>query len=262
MPTMKLLFVALLFVASAALAASSEEIIRLPSGEGAVLPYLLSTDGDREYTLAAILFNGGYGEVGLLSRCSPSPGANFLVRSRQLFVDRGVATAVIDVPSDNRMMSDSFRMSRRHMDDVAAVLRDLRARLPQAKIFLVGTSRGTVSAAYAGAALGGEVAGVVLSSSMFNAPRDGAGLAGFDYARIAAPLLFVHHAADDCRYTPYAAAASLGQRYALITVHGGKPPRSGPCDPFHAHGYFGKEAETVEAISAWMAGRPYAKVIE
>jgi hypothetical protein len=45
-------------------------------------------------------------------------------------------------------------------------------------------------------------------------------------------------------------------------VKGGKPPQSGPCDPFAAHGYFGKEAETVDAIAAWMLKKPFAKEIE
>jgi hypothetical protein len=48
----------------------------------------------------------------------------------------------------------------------------------------------------------------------------------------------------------------------LISVTGGKPPESGPCDPFAAHGYFGKEAETVDAIAGWMLKNPFAKNIE
>jgi hypothetical protein len=48
----------------------------------------------------------------------------------------------------------------------------------------------------------------------------------------------------------------------LISVTGGKPPESGPCDPFAAHGYFGKEAETVDAIAGWMLRKPFAKDIE
>ena len=262
MPLLKLLLAVVLLSALAAVAETTEEVIRLPSADGAVQPYLLSRERDRDYHLAAILFTGGAGELGLLTRGIPSPGANFLVRSRQLFVDQGIATAVIDAPSDQRTMNDSLRMGGRHQDDVAAVLRDLQLRLPKVRVFLVGTSRGTVSAAYVGAALGSEPSGVVLSSSLFIASREGAGLSGFDFSRIAAPLLFVHHAEDSCRFTPYAAAARLGEHYPLITVRGGTSPRSGPCEPFNAHGYFGREAETVKAIAGWMAGKPYAKMIE
>ena len=64
------------------------------------------------------------------------------------------------------------------------------------------------------------------------------------------------------RRTPYREAQRLGSRYPLITVHGGKPAESGPCEPLSNHGYFGKEAETVDAIAAWMLEKPYAKDIQ
>ena len=76
------------------------------------------------------------------------------------------------------------------------------------------------------------------------------------------PLLLVHHADDGCAATPYHDAARLGA--ALSADHasqGGKPPESGPCDPLAPHGFFGKEAETVDAIAAWMLGKPFAKEI-
>lgn len=243
----------------------AEEIIQLPSANGATLPYLLSADlpaaGGTAKT-AAILFNGGEGVIGLSEKGIPQPGANFLVRTRSLFVARGIPVALIDVPSDSRGMSDRFRMSQRHFDDIAAVADDLQKRFPGTRLFLIGTSRGTVSAAYAGAALGSRLAGVVLTSSLFNSTRDGSGLAGFDFSDIKVPLLFVHHVDDACRFTPYHAARSLSEKYPLISVKGGKEARSGPCDPFHAHGYFGKEEATVNAIADWMTGKPYPAVIE
>ena len=179
-----------------------------------------------------------------------------------MFAARGVPVAVVDVPSDKRGMSDGFRMSQRHAADVAAVADDLAGLFPGRRLFLVGTSRGTVSAAYAGVAVGPRLAGVVLTSSVFNAARDGAGLSGFDFGRIGVPLLFVHHVDDACRVTPYQTAKSLSDRFPLITVRGGNEPISGPCEPFAAHGYFGREEATVDAIVNWMLGRPYPRQIE
>ena len=85
---------------------------------------------------------------------------------------------------------------------------------------------------------------------------------GFDYGEIRSPLLFVHHREDSCEHTPYASAAKLAPRYELISVSGGRPAESGPCEPFHAHGYFGREAQTVDAIAAWMLKQPFPKQIE
>ena len=72
----------------------------------------------------------------------------------------------------------------------------------------------------------------------------------------------MHHQEDGCEHTPYASAARLAARYPLVTVTGGKPPESGPCEPFAAHGYFGREAQTAAAISAWILKRPYSQHID
>jgi pimeloyl-ACP methyl ester carboxylesterase len=235
--------------------------VRLPSHGDAALPYLRSADDTREPFALAVLFNGGGGTVGLLSRGIPNPGANFLVRSHSIFNALGVATAVIDVPTDVEAMSDPFRMSARHAEDVRAVVRDMQRRFGERPVFLVGTSRGTVSAAYAGAALGDGVAGVVLTSSVLNATRGGVGLAGFDYASIRSRLLFVHHADDQCVATPYWMALRVTSGRDLVTVRGGDPPRSEPCEPFSPHGYLGVEEPAVRAIVRWMQGEAAPKSV-
>jgi pimeloyl-ACP methyl ester carboxylesterase len=230
-----------------------EELVQLPSAADARLPVLVSRDDGKPPAVAAVLFNGGGGAVGLLQRI-PRPGGNFLVRSRALFAARGVVTAVIDVPTDLSSMSDAYRMGPRHADDVRAVVGELKRRFPGLPVYLVGTSRGTVSAAYAGAALGDAVAGVVLTSSVFNATRGGAGVSGFDWNSIHSRLLFVHHADDACQATPYFMARRVASGRTLVSAHGGDAPRSDPCEAFSAHGYLGIEAAVVDAIVQWMRG--------
>lgn len=264
MALMRALLVVFLHVLLSA-PASGEEIVQLPSADGAILPYLLSADLPTAATkpqTVAILFNGGAGVVGLNEKGIPQPGGNFLVRWRRSFAARGIPVGLIDIPSESRGMSDSFRMSQRHFDDIASVANDLQKRFPDSRLFLIGTSRGTVSAAYAGAALASRLAGVVLTSSLFEAPRDGSGLSGFDFAVIKTPLLFVHHVDDGCRYTPYYAARSLAEKCPLISVKGGRAADSAACEPFSAHGYFGKEKETINAIADWMFGNHYPNSID
>jgi hypothetical protein len=57
------------------------------------------------------------------------------------------------------------------------------------------------------------------------------------------------------------AAERLAARHDLVSVSGGKPPESGPCDPFSAHGFFGVEGPTVDAIAGWMLNRPFPKQV-
>lgn len=252
-------FAACSFNALSAFAATSAELVTLPVRDGVSEAYLLVVDKAAPVEQVVILFSGGSGQV-RLRPVSTTPAyaerGNFLVRTRYLWAEGGFAAVVVDVPSDHQGsgLDDNFRLSRTHADDIGKVIADLKTRFPKAPVTLIGTSRGTVSAASIARYLPGEVGKVVLSSTLFNAGGGGVGLAGFDYGAIKAPLLFVHHADDGCGVTPYSGAKRQASNYPLITVRGGKPAESGACDPLAAHGYFGKEAETVNAIKSWIRG--------
>ena len=254
--------VALLLLASTG--SRAEELVSLNTRENVTQSYLLAYNKGETYRAVAILFSGGAGHIGLKQSAGgvSVSSDNFLVRSRDKFVSGGVAAAVIDGPSDFSRMTDAFRMSSMHSADVAAIITDLKKRFPDAKVYLIGTSRGTVSAAYSGLALGDQISGVILTSSVFNTNRAGGGVSGVDFSKIKVPLLFVHHREDACNVCPYAGAQRLSSQFPLISVIGGLPPQSGPCDPLSNHGYLGKEAETVAAITNWIAGKPYEKDIK
>ena len=175
---------------------------------------------------------------------------------------------ILDNPTDQQAgegMSDDFRESAAHVTDIRAVRAELQKRYPGLPVFVVGTSRSTLSAAHLARSLPGELKGAVLTSSLFysgTGPRARQVLASYRWEEIRVPLLFVHHQDDSCAATPYREAARLAARYPLITVHGGKSPESPPCEPYNNHGFYGKEAETVDAIAAWMLGKPYPKAVQ
>ena len=247
--------------------AAAQEIVTLPTREGVTQSFLLETPKENKPAAAAVLFPGGNGSIRLRAEKGEikfGPG-NFLVRARQSFVEGGVAVAVMDAPSDEcRGMDDRFRLGDKHAIDAAAVVADLKKRFDNVPVFLVGTSRGSISAAATGAALGASVSGVVLTSTVYLGSRSGPGLSGFDYSRISAPVLLAHHAEDSCSVTPYREAQKLAEsrRYPLITVKGGLPATSDACEAFSAHGYLGKEKEIVEAIVNWMLKKPYRENID
>jgi hypothetical protein len=253
-----------LALALAAGPAFAEDIVILPTRGSVTQSYLLSAPEGSKARGVAILFPGGPGKVDLereTGRTSPDRG-NFLVRSRQLFARNGIAAAVVDAPSDQPQgMDDTFRLGNAHAEDIDKVIADLKRRFPALPVFLVGTSRGTVSAAAIGKHAGKTVEGVVLTATLFLASKQQPGLAGFDFSSIPVPLLFVHHVDDGCTYTPHASARRLSERYALISVSGGAPPQSKPCEALSAHGFLGRESETVSAITKWMLKEPYSREI-
>jgi pimeloyl-ACP methyl ester carboxylesterase len=258
----------LLAAVSAALPSKAQEIITLQTRPGVTLSFFVANMGSRKPEAVALLLAGGGGNINLRREQGQIrfQQGNFLPRSRREFIRNGVLPVILDNPSDQQAgegMSDGFRAGPAHAIDVRAVAAEMKKRHPGLPVFVVGTSRSTVSAAHLGAALEGEIAGVILTSSLFF--RDVRArfpeLAGFNWSKVKVPLLFVHHRDDGCGATPYFEAERLARRFPLVSVSGGKPAQSGPCEPLSQHGFFGKEAETVDAIAAWMLGKPFAKEI-
>jgi hypothetical protein len=62
--------------------------------------------------------------------------------------------------------------------------------------------------------------------------------------------------------SPYYNAEHLGKSFPLVTVSGGDPPQSGPCDPQSAHGFWGRDAPVAGAMKAWMLGQEFPREIQ
>ena len=262
---------ALAFLALTAGDGATQEIVSVSARLDATQAFFLARVPPNAQA-AAILFPGSGGLLRLRNEKEQirfSPG-NFLVRSRSEFINRGVIAAIIDAPSDQQSgwgMSDEFRLGDKHAADIAAAMAELKKRFQELPIFLVGTSRGTISAASLAARLGAQISGAVLTSTMFRqtgrkSEEPGPGLSGFNFGSIKVPLLLVHHVSDQCFVTPYSDAARLSEKYPLITVFGGSAPQSGPCDAHSQHGFLGREPETVEQIVNWMLKKPVKERIE
>ena len=260
--------VSLLMVGSAG---NAQEIVSLSTREKVTQSYFLATVPDKPQAIA-LLFPGSGGFIRLRKEGEQIKfgNDNFLVRSRREFMTRGVIAAILDAPSDQQSgwgMTDEFRLGGEHFTDVAAIVADLNKRFPALGVFLIGISRGSVSAAAVGARFGERIAGVVLTASMFRqtgrkSKEPGIGLSRFDFSSIKAPVLLAHHVGDQCDSTPYGDAARLSEKFSLITVFGGASPQSGPCDPFSQHGFFGKESETIEQIVNWMLKKPFLQEVK
>ena len=149
-------------------------------------------------------------------------------------------------------MSDDFRASKEHHSDIKAAV-DFLVSEGACEVFLIGTSRGTLSAAYLASVMThANVEGYVLTASLEDVV--------FYTEKIKRPVLMAHHADDECRVTTLTGARAAyrtitkSPRKAFITVSGGDPPRSRACGPLSAHGFIGAERETVGAIVEWMNG--------
>lgn len=252
--------------------ADHAEIVRLGTRPNVEQAYLLLRQAPPPRAVA-VLITGGYGLLKLEGAGNDirwsQQGTSYVVINRLQFLDDATAVAIVDVPTDQRNFgaTPKFRKSAEHATDLRAVVADLKARLPGARIYLVGTSQGSTSAAFVGKALGKEIDGVALTASVFVwAPASwgylsDSNLSDFDFAQIQVPLLIVHHRDDPCPITPYAPAAELAAKYPLITVSGGLPVQDKGCGPRGPHGFLGREREVAVEILNWMHGRPFRREI-
>ena len=251
----------LALIATTATAQARTEIVDLPTRDG-VTQRLLVLDAPSPRA-AAILFAGGHGGLRIGDDGEPRWGRrNFLVRSRALFVERGVTVAIIDTPSDRASppFLAGFRQSAGHVADVRAVIAWLRERT-RAPVWLVGTSRGTQSAAFVATALPGADGpdGVVLTASILRDDR-GRPVTAMPLERVRVPVLVVHHEDDACRACPFARTSDLMARLAHVARRELLPIRGGasvgdPCEALAHHGFNGREEEVVERTVAWMLAR-------
>lgn len=256
-------FALALACAAAHAGAQAPRVVDLPTRPGVTQRFLYLAPAGPAPRASAILLAGGHG--GLLYDDAGRPAwgrGNFLVRTRELFVARGIAVAIIDAPSDRRTEPylGGFRQTREHATDVAAVIAWLRAQ-SAAPVWLVGTSRGTQSAAAVALALAGRDTpdGVVLTSSIFVDPR-GRPVSAMPVERLALPVLVVHHRDDGCLATPYAMAApfvarlAAAPRKALATIEGGVDVGD-PCEAQGHHGFAGVEDRALDAIADFILAR-------
>ena len=251
----------LLAISQTCSAQVTSKVVDLPTRQG-VSQRLLLTTPERPLAVA-VLFAGGHGGLQIFDGGSLRWGdGNFLVRIRTQLADHGIVTALIDSPSDRQRppFLEGFRTSKEHVADIAAVTAALKKQygLP---VWLVGTSRGTQSVAYAATQLQPPDApdGIVLTATIL---KDEASLAVPHMAldKVTVPTLVVHHSNDQCRLClpsdlpRLTSMLARSPRFQLTMVEGGTSSGN-PCSGAAHHGFNGVEDQAVRAISSWILSR-------
>lgn len=226
--------------------------------------------------VALVLLAGGAGHLRLDEQaCPQSLKGNSLVRSLPLLQAAGFATALVDAPSDHQGEDGlaGFRASATHAQDLGRIIADVRRRTG-ARVWLIGTSRGAISAANAASRLSGPTApdGLVLTSPVTSGNPTGSkpwvAQTVFDLPleSIRMPVLVIGHVQDKCLRSPATqneriTARTEGVREQLVMVDGG-PGRAGlsaveACEGRSPHGFLEQEAEVAEGIVRFINGARY-----
>jgi dienelactone hydrolase len=240
---------------NAAFAQIDQKVVDIPTRPGVTQRMVvLSPPQPRA---AVVLFAGGHGGLQVYPNGSMKWGeGNFVVRTRRLFAEQGLLVAVVDAPSDRRDLG-GFRQSPEHAEDIRAVIAWLRAQA-SVPVWLLGTSRGTQSAAAVALHLPGAEGpdGLVLTSTML-ADDKGRPVPEMPLRRLRVPVLVVHHEQDGCRHCAFADIGKLTDkldrvpRQQLLTFKGGLN-QGDPCEAMAYHGFNGLEGDVVGKIAAWI----------
>lgn len=238
-----------------------ERVVDIPTRTGVSMRMLVLKPAAPK--AAVLLLAGGHGGLQIFPGGSMKWGdGNFLVRTRRLFADQDLMVAVVDAPSDRQRPPylSGFRQSADHVADIKAAMDWLRseAKVP---VWLVGTSRGTQSAAHVAVQVQGPSApdGVVLASSILRDERSPA-VSAMALERIQRPVLVVHHVQDGCAVCSYADVPALmdklkgNNRSQLMAFQGGQNVGD-PCHALAYHGFNGIESQVVQQIAGWILAR-------
>jgi hypothetical protein len=222
-------------------------------------------------TAIVILLPGGDGVLTLSDAGIGTAADNFCVRTREAYAANGFVVAVPDVPSDRTDGGlDGFRATPEHATDLGDLIQTLRGAYPGLPVWLVSTSRGTISATDAVARLDPSKGPdhVVLTSSVTVIPKDAADQEDIQsvpdwQSRLAAlvPILMLDDTLDACGASPPTTApdgggaetlaAAIGDSSHFLLIDGGPtpPPSSDPsavCGGLAYHGFYGNDELVVE----------------
>ncbi len=260
--TVGLMLIAVMPITSLTALAELQQPWRVALPDGKHIQVLVGRPSKGPIRAALVLLPGGDGRLklntaGQIGRMRN----NFLVRTRQDFHQAGYVTALVDAPSDRQKkpgLLAGYRASKVHaVRDIGTVLLNLKTTFG-VPVFIIGTSRGVVSAANAARRSGQPFAGVALTASITVPNRKGASLRSVMLEKINSPTLFVHHASDSCSVTPlHGARASFermqdaGVAVRWSTVTGGRS-NIAPCKGKSHHGFWGVERQAVGHLKTWI----------
>lgn len=256
----------------------TEMVVQLEPRAGVKLKFLLIKPENP--VASVILFPGGPGYLGL-SNTFGKPRINrindvYLVKNRHNYAREGLMVALMDVPSDCKNKGDwgvrtkndnPYKLSMEQIQDVKSVIAYLKAE-KDCPVWLMGTSRGTLSVANAGIHIKDGIDGLVFTSTLTERgekhkflvyqPR---AVLDLDLESITVPVLIVSHRDDYCPYSLPSTGNDLKDRLTHAEevrvgfFSGGKKQEGSVCGWLSPHGFYGVEDRVDKQIAEYIKAK-------
>ena len=261
--------------------AACGKLVRVATHDGTTTAYAFAGPSGGSAAQGApitlLLLIGGGGHMALDEQgCPHALSRNSLIRMLPNWHEAGLLTALVDAPS-NISGNDGLaglRVTPEHAQDLGKIIADLRQRT-QGAVWVVGHSRGSLSAANAAVRLSGPAVpdGVVLLSAMMSGEPRGKKfwvsqtVQELALERLKMPLLMIGHVADNCpRSLPFlmqqVIAKSPSVRAQEVQISGGPiaPGRGislSACEVGEPHDFVEQQAIVAAGIARFVRGNPF-----
>jgi hypothetical protein len=178
---------------------------------------------------------------------------NYTSRSRDFWWSQGIATFLVDAPSDHLDkdgVSPKFRATADFSTDMRAVIKLIAGKFDK-PLHAIGHSNGAIAIAAVASLNEPAISSYVLVSPAYMALGGGEKITQVKYGK---PVLIVEHRQDTCTASPASSVDRLAKSISapevnVVWLEGGMVPISGPCGPFSYHSFFGTEQLAVEATA-------------
>ena len=209
----------------------------------------------RETKGIIVMFPGGTGEIDIEKSGRVKNAKNFVVRSDDLWRDRGYGIVLVDALDHQSMRGQ--RSSAAYAEVTKKII-EFAYRQANVPVWVLGTSQGSIAAMNAASHAGRtQLAGLILteSVSILGGSHETVFDAHPDDVRV--PSLVVANEDDRCKVAPPSMAQSIAQSIrraptTVMTVSGGEQRTQDDCGSLTPHGYYGIEEKVVNGIVDWM----------
>jgi hypothetical protein len=202
-----------------------------------------------------VMFPGGAGDVGIERDGTIRHDDNFVVRTRELWAQRGYGVVIVDAIDHQSMRG------KRSTQEYAAVTQKILAfahSVSNVPVWVMGTSQGSIAAMNAASHAGHqELAGVMLTESVSVLGKSHETVFDARPQDVRAPALVVANRDDQCSIAPPSKAHEIADSMrntpsTVLFVEGGIVKSSNGCSSLSPHGYWGIDGQVVDDIDKWM----------
>ena len=223
--------------------------------QGGGFQRVLYTAARRETKGIIVMFPGGTGEIDIEESGQIKSAKNFVVRSDDLWRDRGYGIVLVDALDHQSMRGQRSSAAYAEVTKRIIEFAHSQANVP---VWVLGTSQGSIAAMNAASHAGGtQLTGLILTESV--SIPGGSHETVFDAHPddVRVPSLVVANVDDRCKVAPPTMAQSIAQSIShapttVLTVSGGTQRTQDDCGSLTPHGYYGIEEKVVDGIVDWM----------